>query len=189
MRARRADMPGQFQARVLLGILLVCLLLPPAHAEMLQFSGPDGVKTWPKLPDIPDWHQDQELSMKQNADILVPDGADPVRSEATIAAQGYPRSGDVSSVEQLAEKDRREALPGTQVTRRPDLYDKDTTPFMLMIFTPVDSQAGPWRAVAYSEEGEYLLAFSLNARTKAAFDKNLPVFDTLVQKYAKDIPW
>ena len=38
----------------------VLLFLPAAEAEMLQFSTPDGVKSWPKLPDIADWHQDQD---------------------------------------------------------------------------------------------------------------------------------
>ena len=46
-----------------------------------------------------------------------------------------------------------------------------------------------WKAVAYSEEGEYLLAFTLDAKSKAAYDKNLPAFTALVQRYAKDIPW
>ena len=44
-------------------------------------------------------------------------------------------------------------------------------------------------SVAYSEEGEYLLAFTLSARSKAAYEGNLPVFVALIQKYAKDIPW
>jgi len=67
-------------------------------------------------------------------------------------------------------------------------YDKDGTRFNLYSFAPPNNQ-GNWKAIAYSEEGEYLLAFTLNARSKAAYEANLPVFVTLIQKYAKDIPW
>jgi hypothetical protein len=171
-------------------LLAACLVLAPglARAEMLQFAGPDGTKSWPKLPDIADWHQDQELSMKLAANFLVPDGADPATSEVTIQARGYPRSGDTASLSQLMDKDQA-AAPGAQITKRPDVYDKDSTPFTLVTFAPAAGQAGDWRAVAYSEEGEYLLAFTLVAHSKAAYDKNLPVFTGLVQKYAKDIPW
>ena len=100
-----------------------------------------------------------------------------------------PRSGDTGSLSQLMDKDQAAAPPGTQVTKRPDLYDKDSTPFNLVAFAPAAGQAGDWKAVAYSEEGEYLLAFTLDAKSKAAYDKNLPVFTALVQHYAKDIPW
>ena len=58
-----------------------------------------------------------------------------------------------------------------------------------MAFAPAAGQAGDWKAVAYSEEGEYLLAFTLDAHSKAAYDKNLPVFTALIRRYAKDIPW
>ena len=171
-------------------LLVAGLALAPglARAEMLQFAGSDGTKSWPKLPDIADWHQDQELSMKLAANFLVPDGADPATSDVTIQARGFPRSGDTASLSQLMDKDQAVAA-SAQITKRPDLYDKDSTPFNLVTFAPAAGQPGDWKAVAYSEEGEYLLAFTLNAKSKAAFDKNLPVFTALVQRYAKDIPW
>jgi hypothetical protein len=175
---------------VILGTCLSALLVfSPVRAEMLQFSGPDGVKSWPKLPDIPDWHQDQELSMKKDANFQVPDGADPATSDATIQARGYPRSGDSSSLSQLMDKDRAAAPPTTEVAKRPNLYDKDSTPFTVVGYAPAAGQAGDWKAVAYSEEGEYVLAFTLDTKSKAAYDKNLPVFTALIQRYAKDIPW
>ena len=43
--------------------------------------------------------------------------------------------------------------------------------------------------MAYSEEGDYLLAFTLSARSQAAYDKNFPVFTALIRKYAREIPW
>lgn len=177
--------------RLVPATFVVALLgLSPVKAEMLQFSAPDGsIKSWPKLPDIADWHQDQELSMKLAANFLVPDGADPASAPVTIQARGFPRSGDTASLSQLMDKDRAAATPATQVSERPDLYDKDGTPFKLVSFAPAPGSAGTWKAVAYSEEGDYVLTFTLEARSQAAYDQNLPVFAGLVRKYAKDIPW
>jgi hypothetical protein len=156
---------------------------------MLQFATPDGVKSWPKLPDIPDWHQDQESSQKLGANSLIPDGMDPATAEVTIQARGFPRSGGgAASVSQMVESDRAGAPAGTEVKQLSDVADKDGTPFNLYSFAPADGQGG-WKAIAYSEEGEYLLAFALSARSKAAFEGNLPVFVALIKKYAKDIPW
>ena len=161
----------------------------PVQAEMLQFATPDGVKSWPKLPDIPDWHQDQESSQKLGANSLIPDGMDPATAEVTIQARGFPRSGGgTTSVSQMVESDRAGAPAGTEVKQLSDVTDKDGKPFNLYSFAPANGQ-GDWRAIAYSEEGEYLLAFTLSARSKAAFEGNLPVFVALIKKYAKDIPW
>jgi len=176
----------------LLGILLGLAPagISPARAEMLQFSTPDGVKSWPKLPDISEWHQDQESSLRLGANSLIPDGVDPATAEVTIQARGFPRRGaaTVTSVSQMVEADRASAPAGTEVKQLSDVADKDGTPFNLYSFTPGAGQ-GNWKAVAYSEEGDTLLAFTLSARSKGAYESNLPVFVTLIQKYAKDIPW
>lgn len=183
-------MAGRFGKYALLAVCLAAVSgALPVHAEMLQFASAEGTKSWPKLPDIADWHQDQDMSMKLGANFLIPDGADPATSDVTIAARGYPRSGDTGSLSQLMDKDRAAAAPTTNVTKQPDIYDKDSTPFTLVMFAPAGGQAGNWKAVAYSEEGETLLAFTLEAKSRAAFGKNLPVFTALVQKYARDIPW
>jgi hypothetical protein len=176
--------------------LLICsclgalLFLPAAEAEMLQFSTPDGVKSWPKLPDITDWHQDQDSSLKLTANSLIPDGVDPTNAEVSIQARGFARRGDsgTTSLSQLMDKDRALALPGTKIEKRPDIFDKDGVPFTVISFLPA-GQEGQWKAVAYSEEGDYLLAFTLLARSQAAYDRNYAVFSGLIQKYAKDIPW
>ncbi len=173
--------------------VLACLALPacaaPAKAEMLEFSTPDGTKSWPKLPDLPEWHQDQESSLRLSANSLIRDGVDPANAEVTIQARGFPRRGTATTLSQLLDKDRAAAPAGTQVKQLADVSDKDGTPFNLYVFTPEAGSTGNIRVVAYSEEGEYLLAFSLIARSQAAYDGNFPVFVTLLQKYARDIPW
>jgi len=174
--------------RALLGGLCMVVAIAPARAEMLQFSSAGGMKSWPKLADIPEWHQDMESSLKLGANSLIPDGVDPATAEVTIQARGFPRSSGPSSVSQMVESDRAAAPAGTEMTPLSDVADKDGVPFKLYSFAPANGR-GSWKAIAYSEEGDHLLAFTLSARSKAAFESNLPVFVTLIQKYAKDIPW
>ena len=170
--------------RSILVAIALCAVALPARAEMLQFSTPDGIKSWPKLPDIPDWHQDQESSLRLTANSLIPDGVDPATAEVTIQARGFSRINN--SLAQMLERDRA-AAPSAQVKKLQDVADKDGVLFNLYSFTP--SGAGSWKAMAYSEEGDTLLAFTLSARTHGAYESNLPVFINLIQKYAKDIPW
>jgi hypothetical protein len=178
-----------------LGLMGICwCVVPafsPAQAEMLQFSTPDGIKSWPKLPDIPDWHQDQESSLRLAANSLFPDGVDPATAAVTIQARGFPRRGNgtIASLSQIIADDRTAAPTGTQVKQLADVADKDGTLFNLYAFAPASGNPGSWKAVAYSEEGDYLLAFTLDARSQAAYEANLPVFTALIQKYARDIPW
>jgi hypothetical protein len=168
--------------------MLLCAAIGalPAQAEMLQFSTPDGIKSWPKLETITDWHQDQESSLKQSANIIIPDGVDPATAEVKIEARGFPRAG--TSLAQMLDTDRA-AEAGAIVAKQPDLYDKDVTVFTVYSFAPATGNNGSWRAVAYSEEGDTLLAFTLRARSKAAYDQGLPIFAETIHKYAREIPW
>ena len=76
----------------LLGMGFAALCLAPAGAEMLQFPNPDdGMKSWPKLETIDEWHQDQDASMKLAANVIIPDGADPAPT-ATLAVC-WPSAG------------------------------------------------------------------------------------------------
>ena len=176
--------------RLFLTGLSLCVLLglSSAQAEMLEFPTPDGIKAWPKLPTVTDWHQDQESSLRLGANSLIPDGVDPAKAEVTIQARGFSRRGAITSLPQMVESDRASAPAGTQVKQLADVADKDGTPFSLYAFAP-SGGTGNWKTVAYSEEGDTFLAFTLSARSRAAYESNMPVFVGLVQKYAKDIPW
>lgn len=166
----------------LISIGLLLCIAGTARAEMLQFATPEGMRSWPKLNDPADWHQDQEASQRLNANFLIPDGVDPANAEVSIQARGFPRTNN--SLSNLLENDRA-ALPGTEVKKLPDVADQDGVPFNVYSF----AGAGSWKAVGYSEEGDTLLAFTLSARSKAAYDSNFPVFESVIRKYAKDIPW
>jgi hypothetical protein len=175
--------------RHLLALLLgaISLVSTPVRAEMLTFSAPGGTVSWPKLPSVPEWHDDEESSLRDGANSLVPDGVDFANADAVIQAKGYPRSGgDVTSLDQLQAKDRA-ATPDAQIQNLQDIADKDGKAFHILTFTPAG--AGRWKAIGYSEEGDYLLAFVLTAKSKTAYDKAWPVFTDLIKRYAEEIPW
>lgn len=159
----------------------------PARAEMLEFATAQGAKSWPKLPTLTDWHQDEQVSLARGINFLVPDGADTPTSEITISAEGVSRQTGPTDVAGMVERDKA-AAPGAEVKPLAPVRDKDGTPFQLYEFAPAGG-AGPRQVVAYSEEGQYLLAFRLNAASKAAQERGMPVFTRLIQQYAREIPW
>jgi len=159
----------------------------PARAEMLDFATPQGTKSWPKLPTLADWHKDEQVSLARGVAFLVPDGADTPTAEDTISAEGVSRQTGPSEISALVERDKA-ASTGAVVSSLPAVNDKDGVPFQLYAFAPAGGN-GRWQVVAYSEEGDYLLAFRLNATSKAAQDKAMPVFTDMIRKYAKEIPW
>lgn len=176
---------GQVAAAALAGLL--AFGPPSARAEMLEFATPQGTKSWPKLPTLADWHQDEQVSLTRGVNFLVPDGSDTPTADVTISAEGVSRQTGPGDVSALVQRDRA-AAPGATVQPLTAVRDKDGVPFQLFAFAPAGGN-GHWQVAAYSEEGEYLLAFRLNATSKAAQDRAMPVFTGMIQKYAKEIPW
>lgn len=168
-----------------LGMGLAALCLTPAGAEMLQFPTPDGgMKSWPKLETIDEWHQDQDASMKLAANVIIPDGADPATTAMKIEARGFPRQG--RSLAEFMSADQA-ANTGAAAQKQADIYDRDKLPFTVVTFAP--ATGGNWKTVGYAEEGDILLAFTLLATSKEVHDKAMPVFTDVIHKYAKEIPW
>ena len=175
------------KASVLAVVTLVGAMALPARAEMLDFATPQGTKSWPKLPTLTDWHQDEQVSLTRGVNFLVPDGSDTPTAEVTISAEGVSRQIGPTEISALVERDKAASV-GAAVSTLPAVRDKDGVPFQLYAFAPAGGN-GRWQVVAYSEEGDYLLAFRLNATSKAAQDRAMPVFTGMIQKYAKEIPW
>ena len=163
---------------ILLGLCLGALP-GAAQAEMLQFATADGTKSWPKLPDIPDWHQDQESSLRLAANSLIPDGVDPANAEMTIQARGFPRRGnaDITSLSQLVDSDRA----GSDVKNWPTSRQGRHALHLMLSRSAGKPGIG---SRGLFEEGEYPLALlfgALPGLTMAAY-----IFTTV--KYAGD-PW
>jgi hypothetical protein len=179
-------MKAAFPSRaVRLAFIFSALSILPAHAEMLEFAAPDGMKAWPKLPAVAGWHQDQAASFQFAANALIPDGVTFADADATILARGIVRGG--KSLSQLMVADSTADPDGVQAEKAIQIADKDGHPFTIIAFTP--GKSGKWEARAYAEEGRYYLVFTLSARSKEAYDQVLPVFSQMLQSYAEMIPW
>jgi hypothetical protein len=170
-----------------MGATVLAAMPVSPRAEMLEFATPEGPKSWPKLPTLTDWHQDEQVSLQRGVNFLVPDGADTPTADVTIAAEGVSRQNGPADVSALVERDKA-VMPGAEVRQLPMAQDKDGVPFQLYAFAPAGGN-GRWQVVAYSEEGQYLLAFRLSATSKTAQDRAMPVFTGMIQKYAREIPW
>jgi hypothetical protein len=183
-------------SRVAFTVPLILLLTVPVHAEILKFAFPDekglNFKWWPKVPSLPGWHHDQGSSQKYAVNALAPDGNTFANAETVLLAKANykPRSPAIKTVAQLIEDDRKntlEAVPGTRIAPLTDMKDMDGQVFVVRSFAP-GKGAGNWEAVAYGEEGDYFLTFTISSRTQQGYQKNFKSFEALVRSYAKKLP-
>jgi len=59
------------------------------QTRMHGISHPRGIKSWPKLPDIQDWHQDQESSLAPGRQFPDSRRRGSATAEVTIQARGF----------------------------------------------------------------------------------------------------
>ena len=52
-------------------------------------------------------------------------------------------------------------------------------------FAFVPGNQGNWERVAYGEEGDYYLVFTLSARDKASYERLAPLFASWIERYRK----
>lgn len=174
--------------------LVMLALAAPAQGEILKFMTPSekglSAKWWPKLPALPGWHQDQGASEHYSVNALAPDGSTFARAEVVMMAKANykPRQPKITTLAQLVEDDRKStlsALPEARITSLPDLRNADGKPLVVRGFAPGKDGKGNWEAVAYGEEGDFFLIFTLSARSQKAYQQNVKAFETLVARYAK----
>src|SRR4029450_9721818 len=92
----------------------------------------------------------------------------------------------VKSLRQFIAEDRQTtaaSTPGTVVAAAGTLSTADGQ--QLPAFTFFPKSAGNWELVAYGEEGDYFLIFTLSARSQAAYRRSESSFKTLA---ARDRP-
>lgn len=168
-----------------------------ARAEIVKMAVPDtsGLKLfwWPKLPVLAGWHQDPGASQAYSVNALVPDGQSFSDADTVMLGKANykPSTPAIKTVQQLVDDDIKvttQQASGVQVHKAADIADADGKSFTVYDFAPAAATGGVWEAVAYGEEGDYFLIFMTSARSKAGFDKNLPVFEQLVKTYAEKLP-
>ena len=175
---------------------LVCgflvALISSAHAEMEKNAVPEGkgvrLLWWPKLSPPPGWQQDRHNSFVYGVNALSPTGQEFEDAEAVIYAKALykPRVPQYHTLAELIEGDRRDfeqKLPGVRVEESDAAVTADGQRLRSFVFVPRDE--GSWERVAYGEEGDYYLVFTLSARTRPAYESALDAFGKTLRAYRK----
>jgi len=173
-----------------IGLLLT---LPAAsHAEIEKIALPceTGIcfYWWPKLPTVTGWHHDRDNSYLFSANAQAPDGYTFKNAESVIYAKALykPRIPDTKSLTALIEDDKKRFLshdPTITISESEAVATKDGKTLKVLAFVP--KEKGNWELVAYGEEGDFYLVFTLSSRTKDGYTKNIATFKQFVAQYAE----
>ena len=175
---------------VLIGLLATIPAVSYAEIEKIALNCETGIcfHWWPKLPAVKGWHHDRENSYLFSANAQAPDGYTFKDAETVFYAKALykPRIPDTKSLTALIEDDKRKFQshdPTITITESEALTTKDGKTLRVLAFAP--KEKGNWELVAYGEEGEFYLVFTLSSRTKDGYTKNIPIFKQYVAQYAE----
>lgn len=174
-------------------IILIFFIAFPIYGEMEKTAIPCENKIcfywWPILPKIDGWHQDKEFCYKFKANTQAPDNFTFGNAETVIYAKALykPRIPETKTLEGLISNDIKEFNthePNLIITKVESLVTSDGK--VLVTYTFFPEEKGNWEKVAYGEEGEYYLIFTLSSRSKAGFNSNLSVFKKFIENYKEN---
>ena len=171
-------------AKNLIALLALSLFAAaPSRAEIIVLSGGESLPIGymvPKLPALKGWHMVRLIGYIK----FIPDGTEENNTPVSLTGRAEPTDyAAIDNTDDLFRRDSgdiRNSAVDAIIQRLPDIADADGQKFLVYSFGTTKG----WVARAYGVEDNYLLTFSLNARTKADYDKNFPVFADLVKRYA-----
>ncbi len=175
-------------------LLCLSLLLAPSYChgeiEKVAVTSQRGMELfwWPKVSPPSGFFFDEAASRQTAVKMLVPNGFTFSSAETVIYAKASfkPRIPEVKSLQALIDKDLAEFQghdPKLIVNPGPAIKDGDNR--QLQVFSFVPSAQGNWETVAYSEEGEFYLLFTISSRSKAGYEACLPLFKTMIEGYRR----
>jgi hypothetical protein len=141
---------------------------------------------WPKLPVVAGWHHEREASLQYGSNALAPDGS--TFSNAEVVMYGValykPRVPETKSVEMLIASDRKKFVaqdPTIVMSEAGSLTTADGQRLRSFSFFP--KAKGNWERVAYGEEDEFFLLFTISARSLQAYKLKQADYEALVTRY------
>lgn len=175
-----------------LGMLPLILMLATGFAsaeiEKTAATSDAGIQLWwwPKVQPPPGWHFDEGSSRNYGCNAMAPDGATFSNAETVMYAKAdyKPRRPEIGSLAQLIDADIadfRQAYPGMSVDIGSPVPTADRQPLTLVTFTPY--AGGSWESVAYGEDAEFYLMFTVSSRTEAGLAQAMPAFKAMVASY------
>lgn len=147
---------------------------------------------WPKLQVPAGWQQDIHNSYLYSVNALVQEGESFERAPAVIYAKAAykPREPKLDSLTSLIASDRgdfEKHVPGVRIEEVDALVTADGQKLRCFTFFPPDESAkdSSWERVAYGEEDDFYLIFTLSAHSRASYMAALGAFEQLVRSYKK----
>jgi hypothetical protein len=167
-------------------VILLLALSGTVNADVEKIAQPSesGMRLmwWPKVDPPSGWHFDKNASYHYATKAFAPDGS--TFSDATTVmyakAEYKPRVSDVNNLKALIDEDISEFSDATARHEKP-LLSRDGKQFQVVEFSPKAN--GNWERVAYGEEPDYYILFSVSSRNKEGLVRALPAFRSLVASY------
>jgi hypothetical protein len=175
--------------------LTLSALASPASAEIEMIAAPTdrglSFHWWPKLTPPEGWHHDRNFSFHYSVNAIAPDGLyfDDAETVMYAKAAYKPREPDVKSLEMFIERDHKSFKAdarGLEIKETAALTTADGK--RLRSFTFFPTQAGNWERVAYGEEGDYYLIFTISSRSKSGYEAASAAYESLVRGYRERAP-
>jgi hypothetical protein len=170
--------------------VLSLTLAVSAQAEIVKNALPCEDKMcfywWPQLPAQKGWHQDEGSSYKYNFNAQAKDKETFSSGDTVFYAKANykPKSPGIMSLDAFIEDDHktfRKDSPETKIEVVSPVVDGDGKKLKTFRFTPKTS--GNFEQVAYGEEGEYFLVFTLTAKSKMGLETNKSMMKSFVSRY------
>ena len=170
--------------------LVLVLLADPVNAEIEKIATPtdSGIQLqwWPKVQPPPGWHFDLGASHHFDFNAIAPDGSTFSKAETVMYANAdyKPRVPETKSLAELIDGDIsnfHQAYPGMAVTVESPVLTADHKQLKLVTFAP--SAGGNWERVAYGEDAEFYLLFTVSSRTKGGLERAMTAFKAMVASY------
>ena len=170
-------------------IYFMLMISSPIYAEIekLAIPGESSIQLywWPVLPEVEGWHHDREHSLLYNANAQAPDGFNFADAETVIYVKSVhkPRVPELKTLADFIESDLNKFRVKEDVTisRGVNLETNDEKSLVTYLFSP--KEKGNWEQVAYGEEGEYYLIFTISSRNKKSYKAALEYYEQYVSGY------
>ena len=172
-------------------LLALIFLLPcAATAQIEKIATPTNsgieLQWWPKVQPPHGWHFDSGSSHHFSFNAMAPDGSTFSAAETVMYAKAdyKPRVPETKNLAQLVAQDIsdfHQAYPGMAVTAEPPVLSADHIQLQVITFTP--STGGNWERVAYGENSEFYVLFTVSSRTKGGLERAMPAFKAMVASY------
>ncbi len=161
------------------------------HADIYKLALPSdsGLKFywWPNLPEVSGWHHDRDHSIHYGANAQAPDGYTFSNAETVIYASAIfkPRVPDIENLKHFIKNDHVKFKHNANLTikKADPMVTGDGFEFESFTFFPVDK--GNWEQVAYGEEGDYYLVFTVSSRSNEGYKKSWVAYEQFIKNYKK----